>query len=432
MAVRPDYQKIPALSVLSAMFLHGGLLPLAGNMLFLFVFGNNVEDRLGRARYLLFYLARGYLATYGFAISDHQHGHPGRGVGGIAGVRRLPVLSPRARVTSLVLFLFFIPGGCPPGWCSAPGSSSSGPLLPGRGHRRGARAAYLAHVVGFAAGVALIVPLGGLRAPPPPPHPRPPGTTSRARARGRGPGPADAWGAGEGRGEPEAGQERLAARGAATRGRPAARASTQAATTSRAPTSRPRQASWTSRALPAARVARAGRSAAAPTTTCPASTATSHRRSPPPVGPSSSAAAASSAVVAGADHRAGRVEQAADVGQDMVGRGGQVGQVGQPGDAAEDQRGRPAEPVGAVQVGVGPVAHHQVGAGPRTRRGPLRAGPARACPRPRAARRWPPAAGPGSPRPRARSPRGREGGVGVTPTNLAPDRMARAASLTRA
>ena len=69
MAVRPDYQKIPALSVLSAMFLHGGLLHLAGNMLFLFVFGNNVEDRLGH-RYLLFYLACGYLATYGFALSD--------------------------------------------------------------------------------------------------------------------------------------------------------------------------------------------------------------------------------------------------------------------------------------------------------------------------------------------------------------------------
>ena len=62
-AVRPDYQKIPALSVLSAMFLHGGLLHLAGNMLFLFVFGNNVEDRLGHARYLVFYLAGGYLAT---------------------------------------------------------------------------------------------------------------------------------------------------------------------------------------------------------------------------------------------------------------------------------------------------------------------------------------------------------------------------------
>ncbi len=99
MAVRPGYHKIPALSVLSAMFLHGGLLHLAGNMLFLFVFGNNVEDRLGRVRYLLFYLACGYLATYGFALSDPtSERHPGRGVGRHRrGARRLPGPVPRAR-----------------------------------------------------------------------------------------------------------------------------------------------------------------------------------------------------------------------------------------------------------------------------------------------------------------------------------------------
>ena len=57
-------------TLLTAMFLHGGLFHLVGNMLFLFVFGNNVEDRLGRVRYLLFYLACGYLATYGFALAD--------------------------------------------------------------------------------------------------------------------------------------------------------------------------------------------------------------------------------------------------------------------------------------------------------------------------------------------------------------------------
>jgi membrane associated rhomboid family serine protease len=50
------------------MFLHGGWLHLAGNLLFLFVFGNNVEDRLGRLRFLAFYLFCGYAATYGFAL----------------------------------------------------------------------------------------------------------------------------------------------------------------------------------------------------------------------------------------------------------------------------------------------------------------------------------------------------------------------------
>ncbi len=53
--VEPDYGKAPPLSVMSVMFLHGGWIHLLGNMLFLFVFGNNVEDRLGRLRYLLFY-----------------------------------------------------------------------------------------------------------------------------------------------------------------------------------------------------------------------------------------------------------------------------------------------------------------------------------------------------------------------------------------
>ena len=50
----PPYEKSPVLSVLFAMFLHGGWLHLAGNLLFLYVFGNNVEDRLGRLRFLAF------------------------------------------------------------------------------------------------------------------------------------------------------------------------------------------------------------------------------------------------------------------------------------------------------------------------------------------------------------------------------------------
>src|SRR6266496_2372554 len=65
-----NYDKIPFLSVLTAMFLHGGWLHILGNMLFLYVFGNNVEDRLGRLRYLFFYLLCGYVATYGFALTQ--------------------------------------------------------------------------------------------------------------------------------------------------------------------------------------------------------------------------------------------------------------------------------------------------------------------------------------------------------------------------
>jgi hypothetical protein len=126
-AVRPGYHKIPALSVLSAMFLHGGLLHLVGNMLFLFVFGNNVEDRLGRVRYLLFYLACGYLATYGFALSDPASEQTWSGRRGPSPGCSAPTWScSPGPVTSLVPFLFFIPVWLPAWSCSAPGSSCSG------------------------------------------------------------------------------------------------------------------------------------------------------------------------------------------------------------------------------------------------------------------------------------------------------------------
>src|SRR5260370_38149884 len=73
---RPAYRKEPALSVLFSMFLHAGWLHLLGNMLFLAIFGNNVEDRLGHVRYLLFYLLWGYVAAYGFAAVSPNSTEP--------------------------------------------------------------------------------------------------------------------------------------------------------------------------------------------------------------------------------------------------------------------------------------------------------------------------------------------------------------------
>jgi membrane associated rhomboid family serine protease len=110
-AVRPGYRKIPALSVLTAMFLHGGLLHLLGNMLFLMVFGNNVEDRLGRFRYLVFYLACGYIATYGFALSAPSSTETLVGASGaIAGVLgAYLILLPHARVITLVFGFLPLP-----------------------------------------------------------------------------------------------------------------------------------------------------------------------------------------------------------------------------------------------------------------------------------------------------------------------------------
>jgi membrane associated rhomboid family serine protease len=169
---RPTFDKIPALSVLYAMFLHGSWLHLLGNMLFLWVFGNNVEDRLGRVRYLLFYLLCGYAATYGFAFADPNGTTTLVGASGaIAGVLgAYLVLFPRARVTSLVPFLLFLPARLP-AWVVL-GSWFVLQYFYAQGASIGAGAgvAYLAHVVGFIAGIILIILLGGLRkqgGPPP-------------------------------------------------------------------------------------------------------------------------------------------------------------------------------------------------------------------------------------------------------------------------
>jgi rhomboid family protein len=170
---RPTYDKLPALSVLFAMFLHGSWLHLLGNMLFLWVFGNNVEDRLGRVRYLLFYLVCGYAATYGFALADPNSTTTLVGASGaIAGVLgAYLILFPRARVTSLVPFLLFLPARLP-AWIVL-GSWFVLQYIYAQGASVGAGAgvAYLAHVVGFIAGMVLIILLGGLaqsRRPPPP------------------------------------------------------------------------------------------------------------------------------------------------------------------------------------------------------------------------------------------------------------------------
>jgi rhomboid family protein len=179
-AVRPTYDKIPALSVLSGMFLHGSWLHLLGNMLFLFVFGNNVEDRFGRIRYLLFYLACGYAATYGFALTQPNSQETLVGASGaIAGVLgAYLVLFPRARVISLIPFLFFLPAQLPAWVVLGSWFVLQYFYFLGPGMAEGSNVAYFAHVVGFLAGVVLTIILGGLspaRRPPPswpPPSPR--------------------------------------------------------------------------------------------------------------------------------------------------------------------------------------------------------------------------------------------------------------------
>jgi membrane associated rhomboid family serine protease len=99
----------PWATIFTSMFLHGGWLHLGGNMLFLWIFGNNIEDVLGRARYLILYLGSGVAAAMAQALVDKLSQVPMLGASGaIAGVLGAYfLLHPRANVrVLLVLFVF--------------------------------------------------------------------------------------------------------------------------------------------------------------------------------------------------------------------------------------------------------------------------------------------------------------------------------------
>ncbi len=163
----PPYGKVPFLSVFYAMFLHGGWLHLLGNMLFLYVFGNNVEDRLGRLRYLLFYVFCGYAATYGFALFQPASDQPLVGASGaIAGVLgAYLVLYPRARVWSLLTFLFFLPVRLPAWLVLGSWFLLQYVYFRGAGVAHSSGVAYGAHVIGFVVGALLVWPLRGTATP---------------------------------------------------------------------------------------------------------------------------------------------------------------------------------------------------------------------------------------------------------------------------
>jgi hypothetical protein len=146
----------------TAMFMHAGWLHLIGNMLYLHIFGDNVEDRLGRFRFLVFFLACGYLSFLVQIVLSPQSMIPTLGASGaVAGVLGAYVfLYPRARVIAVVPLLFFFPLIELPAYVfigiwfllqflSGAASIGTGAALTGG-------TAWWAHVGGFIAGIALL------------------------------------------------------------------------------------------------------------------------------------------------------------------------------------------------------------------------------------------------------------------------------------
>jgi membrane associated rhomboid family serine protease len=97
-------------TLFSSMFMHGGILHLGGNMLFLWIFGNNIEDSMGRVRFILFYLLAGLIAVYAQSLLDTSATVPTIGASGaVAGVLGgYALLYPQARVLSLIFIIFFV------------------------------------------------------------------------------------------------------------------------------------------------------------------------------------------------------------------------------------------------------------------------------------------------------------------------------------
>lgn len=146
----------PWATAITSMFLHGSWPHLLFNMLYLWIFGNNIEDRLGRVRFVLFYLGTGLVALAAHVASDPSSMIPVVGASGAIGgvLGGYLALFPHARVTSLLFLGFFIrmievPAVVLLGvWFVMQLFSGVATL----GVREGAGVAYWAHIGGFAAG----------------------------------------------------------------------------------------------------------------------------------------------------------------------------------------------------------------------------------------------------------------------------------------
>lgn len=147
-------------TLITSMFMHGGFAHLGGNMLYLWVFGDNLEDRLGHIRYLVFYLLCGIIASLSHVFTDYLFGEnhliPSLGASGaISGIMGgYLLLFPTRRVTVFIVFLFIrIPAFIVLGaWILLQLANGTGFL----GGSEASGIAYAAHIGGFIAGLVLI------------------------------------------------------------------------------------------------------------------------------------------------------------------------------------------------------------------------------------------------------------------------------------
>ncbi|MGE5641939.1 MAG: rhomboid family intramembrane serine protease [Byssovorax cruenta] len=157
------------ITIFTAMFMHAGWMHLLGNMLYLWIFGDNVEDRLGHFRYIVFYILCGIAATFAQVLVDPNSNVPNLGASGaIAGVLGAYLLMfPRGSVRvmmgrgiipmpALIVIGFWAVLQFLSGFGAIATTEQSG----------GGGVAYMAHVGGFVAGVVVAVRMGGTRQEP--------------------------------------------------------------------------------------------------------------------------------------------------------------------------------------------------------------------------------------------------------------------------
>jgi membrane associated rhomboid family serine protease len=155
----PQLAVVPApMTVLTSMFLHGGLLHLGGNMLYLWIFGDNIEDRMGHGRFVVFYVLCGIAAALAQALPDMSSTTPMIGASGaVSGILGAYVLLyPRANVLValplfIVFYTFHLPAMVVLGlWFLGQLASSLGQDAAEAG------VAFRAHIGGFVAGLVLV------------------------------------------------------------------------------------------------------------------------------------------------------------------------------------------------------------------------------------------------------------------------------------